>query len=180
MISVYGMLDLEFYAGVLRFKWVLWVFNHTLVRHTEFNQYAEHPSCALEPEFGRPKSFGLLFSGLDRSIGPFWSTELGIFGWPIGFRSADFGLSCFPSLFPYDVNNVRFWGLLCFSPWIDKCFQRDFLRKNMDCLQTILPRFFRGRNLGVVLAGPRDATVFLVHRILHLSWCLEGRGVVRT
>ena len=84
------------------------------------------PFCAPEPEFGRPKSFGLSFSGLDRSTDSFGSTESGVFGRPMGFhsvvfwvfgrlvllgrpnqrflvnqldfRSADFGLGCFPSL----------------------------------------------------------------------------------
>ena len=37
-----------------------------------------------------------------------------------------------------------------------------------------LSRFFRGRNLGAVLAGPGNASAFLVCRTLRLDW---GRGV---
>ena len=48
------------------------------------------PFCAPELEFGQPKAFGLLFSRLDRSTGPFGSTESGVFSRPMGFRSTIF------------------------------------------------------------------------------------------
>ena len=51
----------------------------------------------------------------------------------------------------------------------NKCFQRDFLGENMNGLQIVLPKFSVAENLGVVLAGLGDATVFLVCLTLRLS-----------
>ena len=48
-------------------------------------------------------------------------------------------------------------------------FSKRFLRKNMNDLQMILPRFSVAENLGVVLAEPGNATAFLVCRTLRLG-----------
>ena len=39
----------------------------------------------------------------------------------------------------------------------------------MNGLKMILPRFFVAKNLGIVLAGPGDATAFLVCHTLRLG-----------
>ena len=126
------------------------------------------PFCAPELEFGRPKSFGLPFSGLDQLTSPFWSTESEVFDRPIGFRSAVFwARSVDQSFLVYRIRGFRstdwIFGLpilvwvvsqVCFLMMLimfvfmaycahdfNKIFQRGFLRKNMDGLQMILPRF---------------------------------------
>ena len=74
-----------------------------------------HLVCRFLGTFGRPKgpnqgisvdrlNFDLPFSRQVRTIEPFRSTELGDFGRPIGFQSANFGLECFPGLFSYGFN----------------------------------------------------------------------------
>ena len=50
----------------------------------------------------------------------------------------------------------------------------------MDGLQMTLPRFFVAEDLGVVLAGPRDATAFLVCRTPRLSCGFGDQGAGRT
>ena len=46
---------------------------------------------------------------------------------------------------------------------------KEIFKENMDGLQMIFPRFFVAENLRVVLAGPGDATAFLVCRTLRLG-----------
>ena len=91
----------------------IWFFSYALFRHAEFIRYAELVSCLCSCT-----CFWL--------TGPFWFSESGIFGRPIGIRSADFGLGCFPGLFSNSFNNDSFWTYCALAHDLIKGFQRDF------------------------------------------------------
>ena len=61
------------------------------------------------------------------------------------------------------------FGVYCALAMILINVFKEIFKENMDGLQMILPRFSVAENLGVVLAGPGDATAFLVCRTLRLG-----------